>query len=165
MALFNSQERLSSVFADEAMVHVNWEEPNRLGYAGLGWSFTGVPATTSTPSEYIMGVLNKAIRAVQWQRWVYTIQNTKQLGNNTWKGEEQKTTMQVRDKNQKGEKLRRSEPVKAKIVAHTKENFRLMPDVTSKFLKEWGKSLAASNHDKNSVSTTGEKLNISDLVF
>ena len=58
-------ERLSSVFADEAMVHVNWEEPNRLGYAGLGWSFTGVPATTSTPSEYITGVLNKAIRAVQ----------------------------------------------------------------------------------------------------
>ena len=44
--------------------------------------------------------------------------------------------MQVRDKNQKGEKLRRSEPVKAKIVAHTKENFRLMPDVASKFLKE-----------------------------
>ena len=55
--------------------------------------------------------------------------------------------------------------MKAKVVSHTKENSgRYMPDVASKFLKEWGKSLAASeavpdNHDKNSVSTTGEKIN------
>ena len=56
--------------------------------------------------------------------------------------------------------------MKAKVVSHTKENSgRCTPDVASKFLEE---SLAASevvpdNHDKNSISTTGE--NISDLVF
>ena len=35
--------------------------------------------------------------------------------------------------------------------------FRLIPDVASKFLKEWAASEAApDNHDKNLMSTTGE---------
>ena len=60
-------------------------------------------------------------------------------------------------------KLRRRKPVRPKLWPI----LRLVPDVASKLLEEWGKSLTASeavpdNHDKNSSE---EKLNIRDLVF
>ena len=152
MASFNSWycawrgEVLSeAVFTDEALVQVKGEEPNR---ARLGWLLL-VPATSSTPSEHInVGVLNEAISAVQSRRqdWEATLwigyKEAQKQHMEGWKIEEYNA---VQRQQLKRRKLRTCKSVKA---------------------KEWGKSLAASeavpdNHDKNSVSTTGEKLNIS----
>ena len=154
MASFNSWycawrgEVLSEVvFTDEALVQVKGEEPNR---ARLGWLLL-VPATSSIPSEHInVGVLNEVISAVQPQRqdWgaILCGQDTKNLMQKQhmegWKIEDYNA---VQRQQLKRRKLRMCKSVKA---------------------KEWGKSLAASeavpdNHDKNSISTTGEKLNIS----
>ena len=156
MASFNSQycawrgEVLSeAVFTDEAMAQVKWEEPNR---AGLGWLLL-VPASSSAPSEHInVGVLNEAISAVQPRRqdWGATLwTGYKEAQKQHVKRRQTKEYNAVQRQQMKRRKLRRCKSVKA---------------------KEWGKSLAASeavpdNHDKNSISTTGEKLNISDLAF
>ena len=81
-------------------------------------------------------------------------------------GEKQKTaTMQFKDNNSK----EKAKPVKAKVVS-TLKKIQADARCCQQIIKEWGKSLAASeavpdNHDKNSISTTGEKLTWCSKLF
>ena len=100
---------------------------HELGGAKQDWAgltFT-VPDTGSTPSEYSAEDLNEAIRAVQRQRrdWRATLWTKyKAAQKEHIEGRKTKNYNAVQRQQLERRKLRRCKPVKAQVVAHSKEN-------------------------------------------